>query len=508
MSEQTDSPQRPAPKKNRRLVTYWLNLVLIAVIVLAVNYVSYHEYYRRDLTEDQRYDVSSQTVNVLKSSLVTSRETPVKIIFAFQRTTQNYTRMRALLEEYERYSNDKIQVECIDPLRQPNRAREIALLYGFEFKQNQVVIDARQDTTVNARPGDPHVRVLAGRDFVKYEKMPDGTNKAVALQMEDYITADLIGALEGSARRIYVAADKSNFASDSLQDPQSVVATLNRACASLNIQLVLVRLADLDAVPEDAAGFMLIGPQYDLTPKEAQVVNDYWNRPSAGLFITLDPHTSDNKNLYYFLRQQGLRPQDDRVLLKDRKKAYYEINALFSNAVEWIKDFSYQSTTLEGESFSLQSDDTVQDLVARLISIYPLLVTTGDYYGETQYNKLNPQYDADVDNDGPLVLAAAIERGNTNDAHFSKETARMVVMSNIDVLDPGKIKQEQRDFIRASLSWITDREELAGLGSRHDLTIKLNLDRNALTALQFMVNFILPILALLLALIIWNTRRH
>ena len=40
------------------------------------------------------------------------------------------------------------------------------------------------------------------------------------------------------------------------------------------------------------------------------------------------------------------------------------------------------------------------------------------------------------------------------------------------------------------------------------MTVKLNLDRNALGVLELLTNIGLPLLALLIALIIWNTRRH
>ena len=107
----------------------WIKLFLLFLIVVCLNYVGCHEYYRRDLTEDQRYEISQQSINMLKSPEIQNRKTPVKITFAFLRTTQNYTRMRSLLEEYERYSNGKVKVEYVDPLRQPNKAREIANIY-------------------------------------------------------------------------------------------------------------------------------------------------------------------------------------------------------------------------------------------------------------------------------------------------------------------------------------------------------------------------------------------
>lgn len=57
---------------------------------------------------------------------------------------------------------------------------------------------------------------------------------------------------------------------------------------------------------------------------------------------------------------------------------------------------------------------------------------------------------------------------------------------------PARSSPEQRDFVRTLIAWMTDREELRGLGSRHDLTVKLNLDRNALGVLELLTNIGFP----------------
>ena len=78
----------------------WVNLFLLALIVLTCNYIGCSEYARHDLTEDERYTISERTINVLSSDRIRSRETPIRIIFAFKQSTPNYARMRSLLEEY------------------------------------------------------------------------------------------------------------------------------------------------------------------------------------------------------------------------------------------------------------------------------------------------------------------------------------------------------------------------------------------------------------------------
>lgn len=524
MSETPETPSaapqeepRPAARKVRRPVMTWLKLFLLFIIVICLNYVGCHEYYRRDLTEDQRYDISQQSINMLQSPEIQNRKTPIKITFAFLRTTQNYTRMRSLLEEYERYSNGKVVVEYVDPLRQPNKAREISHIYGIEFKKNQVIIDAREDmekalkSFEGTQADAAHVRVLAGDSFIVYAPGPDGKSlKAVALQIEDMMTAGIYGAANGEPRKMYIAADKSNFNEAlSNSNEESIFTTLSRLCRSVNLQLVPIRMSGLQEIPADAAGFMIIGSKYDLTPQEAEALERYWERPNAALLVMLEPQQDVPRQLYRFLREQGLRPQNDRVMLRNRNsRSIFEINAIFAPGLNSTREFWNSSTGLEGESISIILDSDNAAMEHKRITPFPLLVTTEDYYGETKYNKFPVKFDAHEDNPGPLMIGAALIRGNAGDVNQNKTTGRLALLGNTDLLQPRQIKPEQRDFMRTLIAWMTDREELRGLGSRHDLTVKLNLDRNALGILELLTNIGLPLLALLIALVIWNTRRH
>lgn len=93
----------------------WINLVLLAIIVICCNYIGCREYGRVDLSEYESYSISERTKNVLSGDAIQKRETPIRIIFAFPSSVPGYHRMYVLLEEYKRYSNGKIEVECFDP---------------------------------------------------------------------------------------------------------------------------------------------------------------------------------------------------------------------------------------------------------------------------------------------------------------------------------------------------------------------------------------------------------
>ena len=50
-------------------------------------------------------------------------------------------------------------------------------------------------------------------------------------------------------------------------------------------------MSGLEEIPEDAAGFMIIGSKYDLSPQEADVLQRYWARPNAAVVAAWHDHS-------------------------------------------------------------------------------------------------------------------------------------------------------------------------------------------------------------------------
>ncbi len=509
-SEYAGHPDARKPKGNPLA---WINLVLLAIIVIACNYIGCKEYGRKDLTEEQRYTISERTINVLGSKQVQERETPIRIIFAFKRSTANYARMRSLLEEYERYGKGKVEVECFDPIRQPNRAREISQIYGVDFNQDLCVIDARKDCTVSLKTFEEdksdrqHVRIRPGASFVKYRTLPDETKRAVALMMDEVVCSAITEAVEGEMRKMYVAEGKGGVS----RDDQSLLESLGEITNSLNIRLAWIDLSSTEVLPADAQGLVIVSPQTDFTEDEMRVVREYWERDGRhGIFVALDPMSTNLPRFYRFLREQGIRPNADRVLLRDRKRAYYNISAVFPKGLNCTRPFWQMTTEVEGQCMSLTLEHGDENMAAiRKLTTYPLLRTTNEYYGETSRD-LEPTFDPREDNagseDGTLCLEAAVTRGSVRDPNNMNT---LIVLGNICMLEPGEnTRTLQRDYMRSLWAWMIDRPEYAGKSANEDLRMKIDLNRHSRSALEYLTLLGMPIFALLIALIIWNTRRH
>lgn len=493
----------------------WVHLALLIVIVIALNFIGCREYGRRDLSNDERYTISQRTVNVLTSRRVQERDTPITIIFAFKRSTPGYARMRHLLEEYERVGNGKVRVECFDPIREPNRAREISRIYNVDFNQNLCVVDARKNPNVALNTFEKeqsnnerkHVRIRPGTSFVRYESVLDKVRgeeirRPVALMMDDVVCGALTEAVEGDLRRMYVVDGKGGIS----RDNPDLLETIGNITNSLNIQLTWANIADVDSLPEDAEGVIVIGPQVDFTEAEVNVLREFWERSGRkSIFVALDPAHTDLPLFYRFLREQGIHPNRDRVLLRDRSRAYYDISAVFPKGLQCTRVFWNTTTHVEGECMSLRLEHWDENLAnLRHLTLYPLIKTTAEYYGETRAD-LKPVFDKREDHEGPLCIEAAVTRGNAKDPN---NLNTLVVLGNISTLEKDNIRSEQRDYLSSIFAWMSNRPEYAGKSAKVDLTTKIDLNRHTQSALEHITLWIMPLLALLIALVIWNTRRH
>lgn len=154
-------------------------------------------------------------------------------------------------------------------------------------------------------------------------------------------------------------------------------------------------------------------------------------------------------------------------------------------------------------SLTLEHGDESRAALRRL-STYPLLMTTSEYYGETRTDR-SPSYDPQEDRLGPLCLAAAVTKGNPRDPN---NLNTLCVLGNTDMLLKENTRTEQRDYLRTLWAWMSNRPEYAGKSANQDLRVKIDLNRHSRNAIEYITLIIMPLLALGIALIIWNTRRH
>jgi len=510
-----ESAPEPATKPARPLNRWGmgtlsvLQIALLAVIVIAANYLSVSHYATLDLSRTADYTLSSSSLNYLRSATVHDRTKPIKWIMAFRRTSPFYERVRAMAEEYAHNSNEKIILEVVDPLRSANRMQEITAAYNITLVRDLIIIDARTDesavTTENSdktKALNPHVKLVAAEDMAVYTTV-DGKRKVNGFQCEDVLTASLVESIEGHPRKMALLADKSRFDD---KDGPSPRKSLEDTLRFQNVQLSEIHLSGLTEIPSDISGIVIAAPKYDLTDAEVAVLEHYWNRPHAAILVLIEAGEAPPK-LRAFLRSNGITPRKDRVIAREKNTLVTSARGFFTKGVPFMRDLAGQTTTFGGASSSLEVREGAEDLLTRKIFAMGLVQVADGFWGETKFGQGNETFDEKEDNKPPLFIAACSTRGIESDERTAADTSRLIVISNTDFLDAINRSAENLDFLASSVNWLVGRESLAGIGPHSLDTYRLPLLDAQISFINRVNLFFMPAFLLLIGGFVWSSRR-
>jgi hypothetical protein len=486
-----------------------LQTVLLAVIVITLNYLAVHHYTRADLSRGTDYSLSSATRRYLTAPALGSRAKPVRWIMAFRRTAPFYERVRAIAEEYERLSQGKIHLEIVDPLRSSDRMQEITAAYGLTLVRDLIIIDARTDesaiTTEDANKThslNPHVKLVVAEDLGVYATA-EGKRKLTGFQGEDVLTAHLVEAIEGQPRKMALLADKSRVRD---ADGSSPLKSLQNTLRFQNVELSDIQLSNIEAIPDDISGIILAAPKYDLSETELAVLDRYWNKPKAAILVLIDGGETPPK-LRAFLRGNGITPRKDRVITRTNNTLVTSAKGVFTKGVNFTRDLAGQTTEFEGASSSLDVREGAEDLLNRQIYPMGLIQVLDGFWGETKFGQGNEAFDEKEDTKPPMHLAACVTRGAESDDRFAADSSRMLVISNTAFLEPKNSRAENLDFLASGVNWLIGREALAGIGPRSLGTYKLPLLEAQVSFINRVNLFFLPAFLALIGACIWTSRR-
>ncbi|MGJ8694878.1 MAG: hypothetical protein ACSHYF_01050 [Verrucomicrobiaceae bacterium] len=512
-------PPTPVTRLGIRLRVL-LQLLLAFVILVSAFYLGILYYKQKDLTQHSDFTVSEQTVNLLESSALQDREEPVKIIAALRKTSPHYERLRILIEEYGRLAKGKIVIDHLDPIRDQDRALEVAnnysdLLADQLFSDDLFIIDARGSAVTNESTSLRDRRIQAINSGLRYVRVEDmlvkrtddkKQRRIIGYQDEDMLTSYLQSAIEGLPRVMYLLSDKSDIeAGDASSPGHMLTETLGR----LNVILAPIRISEIESIPQNAEGVVIAGPQYDLSRKELEILEEYWKRKSSSLLFYLNP-SAKVPNLTSFLRRHGVTPRNDRILKVRNGRTDSQVQAIFSENAEVNRvtvSLEGKPTRFEGRVSSLEVREDAEDLVTQGIQCFSVIEAAPGFWGEVDFTEPQPTFDDASDHPGPLFIGAAVIKGNANVDRSTETIGKMIILSTSDFLHPDRMSAAQLDFVKNTTHWLLGREELMGIGPRGLERRKLNLIPSEATWLQNIAVFFIPTGFLLAALFVWNARR-
>ena len=294
-------PAKPKIVKIKRFqigLNVILQVLILTIIVLFVNYLSFRHFKRWDFSRSQKFALSSQTTNLLKNL-----QKPVKAIIFFNAESPIsgavYQDVRGLLTEYEYASNKKLVVEVVDPYRNITRAKDLATQYKFGANESILILDY-----------DGKNKFINAQDMIDMDMgnpMMGMQPEVKAFKGESVITSTLLELVEEKQKKIYLVAGHG--------EPEvggKEIAAFTEYVKRQNIKMEPLKLGDVESIPEDATGLVVFGPRADYSELEIKRIGDFWEKKGR-LFVMLNVEAKTPR-INAWLSSVGVTPRGDRVL--------------------------------------------------------------------------------------------------------------------------------------------------------------------------------------------------
>src|ERR1051326_1531004 len=472
-------------------------IVLILFLAAMVNSFAFKHYARWDFSRDQKYALSDKTkrfLDTLKSKM--------HITVFFSPNTPISADVQNLLTEYQYAGKGKIDVEHIDPERNLTRARELFDKYKVVTDESLLVLDyeGRNKTVKASEMAD-----------IDQSGMTMGEGPRIAaFKGEQAITSAMIDLVEGKKKTLgYVTGHKE----PALSAPTSPITLVKQFIENENIKFQQLNLLDQPAIPADVNAIMIIGPQYDFSDREMQVLRDFWDKQGR-IVVFVDP-SANTPRLRAFLDEVGVKVNDDRLMVFVRTGIQElaitrDVQARFLGDSPITKRLADVRAILVGGTASLTLDPNRSR--ASNVRLEPLIQAEKGYFAETDYNSDNQtklQTDAQKAGDVPLTIAASAEKGGSADARVQVNSSRLVAVSNASFVQDNAVMQDQAalDFVSGAVNWLLSREQMIGIAPKIPKPLTFSLDPEALQRLRWILLVLIPLIPAAIGTVVWWQRR-
>ncbi|HEX5491837.1 MAG TPA: GldG family protein [Candidatus Udaeobacter sp.] len=500
MADTTTQPRTRRRAKIGRIrigLNVVVQIVLILFVAAMVNSFAFKHYKRWDLSRDQKYALSDKTKRFLDTL-----KGKMRITVFFSPNTPISSDVQNLVTEYQYAGKGKIDVEQIDPERSPSRTKEFFDKYKVVTDESVLVLDyeGRNKTVKASEMADIDQSGMA---------MGEGPRVA-AFKGEQAITSAMIDLVEGKKKTVgYVTGHKE----PALSTPTSSISLLKQFIENENIKFQELNLLDQPAIPADLNAVMIVGPQYDFSDREMQVLRDFWDKQGR-ILVFVDP-AANTPRLRAFLDELGIKINDDRLMVFVRTGIQElaltrDVQARFLGDSPVTKRLADVRTIFVGGTASLTLNSNRGG--AANIRLEPLIQAEKGYFAETDYNSDNQvklQADAQKTGDTPLIIAASAEKGGSADARVQVNSSRLVAVSNSTFIQDNAVMQDQAalDFVSGAVNWLLSREQMIGIAPKIPKPLTFSLDPEALRRLRWIILVLIPLIPAAVGTVVWWQRR-
>jgi ABC-type uncharacterized transport system involved in gliding motility auxiliary subunit len=455
-------------------------LVTIALIIalILVNLIFQQFSPQFDLTENQLFSLSEETVKVIENL-----DGPVTIYGLWQQGGEN-TQIKEVVDLYTAKSRN-IRLEVVDPDKNPG------LLAKFD-KDSQGL-----PTGALIVEGPKGFKVLSVYDMYDISYANPQSPQITGLAVERRITSALLFSASGETPAVYEISGHNEIPLGNL-GMQDLIERENYSLGQLNLIL--------SEIPEDASILVLNSPRSDFSPGETEKLLRYLEG-GGRLLVLMDYRSQETPNLDEMLRSYGIR-FDYGVLIEPNQ------NYNTGSPYQIVPDMaSHDITTPLTESripvvLPLARGISQLDMRRRTIGLTPFLSSSGDSYLRTDLEN-NAQFTVAGDLPGPLSLGMAVM--DPQYVQNNEPQARIVAIGCGALLEPINLYSQipgNLDLFMNSLTWLENRPESLSIRSKGLMIFPMRITGMQMIIFGILFVVIIPLAFFIAGFITWLRRRH
>lgn len=418
--------QAPARRGLLQGTTLGAGVLLVAALLVLVNYFGWKYWKRFDWTSSQLYSLSDKSKGVLEEL-----DRDIEVVVFMTPGSQLYVPVTELLSRYEAASS-RIKVRTLDAERNPIEAK--ALLEKYDVKSaNNVVFAA----------GEGERRVIEEADLAEYDY--SGMQMGQAPQIREFkgeqmFTGAILEMVEQRKPKILFTTGHGEAAPDDvsprgLSQAQDLVGRDNFAVETWST-------LGQNQVPAGTDLVVVAGPQVGFLEPELQMLTRFMIGGGRVLLLLdpiLGPGGLERTGFGAWLEGYGIELGEDIVVDPTNPLPFYSAETFFANEyenhpiTEALEDANYPVI------FSLaRSVDTMPQDGDAGLKVTQLLRSSPDAWGETDLTRLDAVAKDDADVPGPVGLGVAVEiEAGTGESRAADERS-LTILDDDGAVEPSE----------------------------------------------------------------------
>jgi len=469
-------------------------IALAAAMLVGLNWLGSRHWSRGDWTKTRLYSLSATT-----RKLVGGLTKPVRVTVFMDRDSRLYTPVTEILSRYRALS-PKIEVEELDPKRNPARAE--VLVREFGIRQSTVVF----------RSGDRKKYVEEDR-LADYDYSGMQTGRAApemkAFKGEEAFTSAILAVTEDRTPHVYFSSGHGEASLDSSERGRGL-AEAKQLLERDNLSVAKWESLGKDAIPADADVIVVAGPRIAFLEPEAGALQKYL---AAGghVLLMIDPvlpapgSPPGDLGLGKLLAGNGVKLGNDIVIDPANALPLVGAETVFAN--HYGSHPIVRSLSEEGLPVILPLARSVSKSAVPGTDVTTLVETSPEGWGEISLSNLEEQVKKDPeDTAGPVSLAVAVGPGEEEKVPAKK--GRLVVVGNSRfAAGEGLQNAGNANLFLNSIHWLTGAGKQIGIAPKTLEQASLALTRSQVRRIGLFSVLGLPALAVVLGGWVWYRRR-